>query len=162
MSLYSPNVVIDGGNPNAVKVDGSAITQPVSGSVSVSNLPVTQPVSGSVSVANFPATQPVSGTVSISGTVSTTAGAASTATITRVATSASSVSLLAANASRKRLIITTEVGAANYIALAATASITAYTYLLGASATLDLSSYTGPISLIRASGSGSVQVTELV
>jgi hypothetical protein len=37
-------------------------TQPVSGSVSVSNLPATQPVSGSVSVSNFPATQPVSGT----------------------------------------------------------------------------------------------------
>ena len=32
----------------------------------------TQPVSGSVSVSNFPATQPVSGTVSVSGTVATT------------------------------------------------------------------------------------------
>jgi len=36
------------------------VTQPVSGSVSVSNFPVTQPVSGSVTVSNFPATQPVS------------------------------------------------------------------------------------------------------
>jgi hypothetical protein len=36
-------------------------TQPVSGSVSVSNLPTTQAVSGSVSVSNFPATQAVSG-----------------------------------------------------------------------------------------------------
>lgn len=48
---------------NALKVDGSAVTQPVSGSVSVSNFPATQPVSGSVSISNFPATQPVSGTV---------------------------------------------------------------------------------------------------
>jgi hypothetical protein len=37
-------------------------TQPVSGSVSVSNFPATQPVSGSVSVSNFPATQAVTGT----------------------------------------------------------------------------------------------------
>ena len=37
-------------------------TQPVSGSVSVSNLPSVQNVSGSVSVSNFPATQAVSGT----------------------------------------------------------------------------------------------------
>lgn len=69
-------------------------TQPVSGSVSVSNLPATQPVSGTVSVnahgvtqstgedggrawgiagtvsvSNFPATQPVSGSVTVSGTV---------------------------------------------------------------------------------------------
>lgn len=35
-------------------------TQPVSGSVSVSNFPATQPISGSVTVSNFPATQPVS------------------------------------------------------------------------------------------------------
>ncbi len=41
-------------------------TQPVSGSVSVSNLPSTQPVSGIVSVSNFPPTQPVSGVVSVS------------------------------------------------------------------------------------------------
>jgi hypothetical protein len=33
---------------NALKVDGSAVTQPVSGSVSVSNFPATQPVSGTV------------------------------------------------------------------------------------------------------------------
>lgn len=32
----------------AIKVDGSAVTQPISGSVSVSNLPATQPVSGTV------------------------------------------------------------------------------------------------------------------
>jgi hypothetical protein len=81
--LSSP-MPIQGGNSTAVKVDGSAVTQPVSGtvavssipsipagsnaigSVSVSNLPATQPVSGSVSVSNFPATQPVSGSVSVS------------------------------------------------------------------------------------------------
>jgi hypothetical protein len=50
-----------GNTPNTVawKVDGSAVTQPVSGTF----FQATQPVSGSVSVSNFPATQPVSGTV---------------------------------------------------------------------------------------------------
>jgi hypothetical protein len=64
-------------NNGALYVDGSNSTQPVSGSVSVSNFPAsqavtgdfypeTQPVSGSVSVSNFPTTQPVSGSVSVS------------------------------------------------------------------------------------------------
>ena len=47
----------------ALKVDGSAVTQPVSGAVSIS---------GAVSVSNFPATQPVSGSVSVSGSVAVT------------------------------------------------------------------------------------------
>lgn len=59
-------------------------TQPVSGSVSVSNLPATQAVSGSVSVSNFPASQAVTGTfwqatqpVSIAATVATSEAALS-------------------------------------------------------------------------------------
>lgn len=44
---------------NGLKVDGSAVTQPVSGTVGISG---TVPVSGSVSVSNFPSTQPVSAT----------------------------------------------------------------------------------------------------
>jgi len=43
---------------NRIPVDGSGVTQPVSGTF----WPATQPVSGTVSVSNFPATQPVSGT----------------------------------------------------------------------------------------------------
>jgi len=73
---------------NRIPVDGSGVTQPVSGTfwpatqpvsgtVSVSNLPATQPISGSISVSNFPATQPVSGTFwpttqPVSGSVSVT------------------------------------------------------------------------------------------
>lgn len=45
---------------NRLPVDVSfPATQPVSGSVSVSNFPATQPVSGSVSVSNFPSSQAV-------------------------------------------------------------------------------------------------------
>lgn len=47
------------GGASAWKVDGSAVTQPVSGTVAVSNFPGTQPVSGSVAVSNFPAEQVV-------------------------------------------------------------------------------------------------------
>ncbi len=154
MAIWSPEVNVD----NVVLVDGSATTQPVSGSVAVSNFPATQPISGSVSVSNLPATQPVSGSVSVSNFP----GVASTAAITRVATSASSVLLLSANASRKGFVLTTEAGSANYVALAATASVTAYTYLLGAATVLDKSGYTGPVSIIRGSGTGTVQITELL
>ena len=52
----TPTVSVQGGNATAVKVDGSAVTQPVSGTVSVSG---TVPVSGTF----YQATQPVSGTV---------------------------------------------------------------------------------------------------
>lgn len=47
-------------SPAGLKVDGSATTQPVSGSVAVTNLPTTQHVAGEVSVTNLPETQPVS------------------------------------------------------------------------------------------------------
>lgn len=56
---------------SGIKVDGSAVIQPVSGTVSVSgaisinNFPSVQGVVGTVEVANFPTTQPVSGTVGI-------------------------------------------------------------------------------------------------
>lgn len=46
----------------AAKVDGSGVTQPISGSVSVTNFPGTQ----AVTVGNFPATQAVSGSVDVS------------------------------------------------------------------------------------------------
>jgi hypothetical protein len=156
----------------SVAVSNFPATQPVSGSVSVANFPATQPVSGAVTVSNFPATQPVSGPltdaqlravpVPISGTVSTTPAAASSSTIARAATSNASSLILAANANRKKAIIMTETGTANYVALAATSSLTAYTYLLGSTTVLEITGYTGPVSLIRASGTGNVQVTELV
>lgn len=62
-----------GTSANPVRTDPTGTTtQPISGSVSISNFPATQPISGSVSISNFPATQPISGTVSISGSVAVT------------------------------------------------------------------------------------------
>jgi hypothetical protein len=49
----------------AWKVDGSGVTQPVSGSVGVNNFPATQSVSGTVDIGNLPSTQAVSGTVDV-------------------------------------------------------------------------------------------------
>jgi hypothetical protein len=126
---------------------------------------------GSVSVSNFPATQPVSGTVSatqgtspwvVSGTVTTSAPGASTATITRVATSTTAATLLAANVARKKAVIMTELGTQTYIAYGSVASATNYTYVLGATTSLEIDTWQGSISAIRASGTGNVQVTELV
>jgi len=85
-----------GVNTNAIKVDGSGVTQPVSiaatvgvsGTVAVSNFPASQTVSGTVAVSNFPATQPVSGTVSVSGTVATTTGEVSTGVVAFAGSSA--------------------------------------------------------------------------
>lgn len=61
------SVTIQGGNSTAVKVDGSAVTQPVSGTVAVSNFPATQPVSGTVA-----ATQSGTWTVQPGNTANTT------------------------------------------------------------------------------------------
>ena len=52
-------------NMTPIQVDGSGVTQPVSGSVNIGNLPATQPISGSVAVLNFPTTQPISGSVNV-------------------------------------------------------------------------------------------------
>jgi len=62
-----PVEVTDGTNvlgtsTHPVRVDPTGTTtQPISGSVSVSNFPATQPISGSVSVSNFPSPQIVAG-----------------------------------------------------------------------------------------------------
>jgi hypothetical protein len=70
----------DGTNPlgiltNPVRMDPTGTTtQPVSGSVVVTNLPATQYIAGSVVVTNLPAIQPVSGSVTalVSGSVAVT------------------------------------------------------------------------------------------
>lgn len=160
-------------------------TQPISGSVSVSNFPADADalaqgsttsgqlgalVMGAVTTAaptyTTATTNPLSidtaGNLRVVMSNSANNNKASTATITRVATSTTAVTLLAANANRKKLVIRTETGADNYIAFGSTASATNYTYDLGLNATLEDTVWTGSVSLIRASGSGSVQVTELV
>jgi hypothetical protein len=86
-----------------------------------------------------------------------------TATITSVAASTTSVSLLAANASRRRVVITNDGNATLYIAFAATASTTAFTYVVAKGQVFDgpLNDYTGDISGIWSSVSGNARITEI-
>lgn len=80
VSAANPLPVTIGAGPFAVTGTFYQATQPVSGTVSVSNFPATQPISGNVGVTGsvavtgtfWQATQPVSGTVSISGSVAVT------------------------------------------------------------------------------------------
>jgi hypothetical protein len=79
-SIGTVEVTNDEGNPLPVSGTFWPGTQPVSGSVSVSNLPATQPVSGTF----WQATQPVSGTVTVANpTTNPETGLAKDATLLR-------------------------------------------------------------------------------
>lgn len=196
MAISSQDVIID---QQPILTDGSATTQPVSGTVTanagtgtftVDGSGVTQPVSGTVTanagtgtftVDGSGVTQPVSGTVAVSsvgGTVavtqstspwvvsgSVTIGVGSTATITQVTvTNAVSVTLLAANASRKKFIISMPtVGTALYIGFTATTSTTNFTYkLVTNNSVIDETNYTGIVTAIAVGASDLVTITEIV
>jgi len=142
MPIFTNEVLIDG---QPVTVDGSGVTQPVSGSVSVSAVSgtvtvdgsgVTQPVSGSVSVSAVSGTvtvdgsgvtQPVSGSVSVSavsGTVTVdgsgvtqpVSGSVSVSSVSgTVAVSEAGVS----SASLSQLVLTANTNATVFAALPA-------------------------------------------
>ena len=168
----------------SVTVSNFPATQPVSGTVSlgagaaaigsvtVSNFPATQAVSGSVtvsgsvSVSNFPATQPVSGTVAATQSGSWTSAIVqpTVATLTQPTVSTSSFTALAANTSRKGFIMSNNTNQIIYLAFAATASATAYTYkvLPGNTIEKEGAAYTGLISAIAAAtATGVLAVTDL-
>jgi hypothetical protein len=86
-----------------------------------------------------------------------------TATLTSVASSASTGVLLAAKAARRGAVIVNESTAVLYLAYAATASLTAYTYAVPAGSTFEMPrpAYTGAISGIWSAANGSARVTEL-
>lgn len=85
------------------------------------------------------------------------------ATLTSVASSASSVSLLAANASRRRFRIHNASSKTLYVAFGATASATAFSVLIASNANYEspLNDYTGDISGIWASANGFARITEV-
>lgn len=160
-----------------LKVDGSGVTQPVSGTFWQATQPVsgtfwqaTQPVSGSVSVSNLPATQPISGSVSVIGTaqvsVSGTAqvsdrGATGQSTVSSF-TSASSNQIALTNANRKLLTIYNE-GPANLHVLygAGTASTTNYSVRLSANDYIEINRYVGQINAIFAASGSTARITEI-
>lgn len=128
---------------NALKVDGSAVTQPISA-----------------------ASLPLPTGAATESTLSTLNGRmfASTATITTVARNAASVTVLAANASRKGLLLHNDTAAICYVSYAATSTTTTYTFRLTANGfyEMQLPVYTGVISVIWGSGGAlNLNVTEL-
>ncbi len=85
------------------------------------------------------------------------------ATLTQpTVTNASSV-LAAANPARRQLIVQNTSGRNIFIAFAATATTAAYTQLVAnnGSWSSELNGYTGVVSVIVASGSGTIRVTEV-
>jgi hypothetical protein len=146
---------IDGKLTAPLSVTGTfwQATQPVSGTVAVSNLPATQPVSGTVTanagtgtftvsgtvtanvgtgtqpvsgtvaVSNFPATQPVSGTVTVQHGLTGATNVMKTGTITTTATTADQVVLTYTVTSGKTLFLQYLVMYGRLTTLSATASI---------------------------------------
>lgn len=87
-----------------------------------------------------------------------------TATLSQLSLTASSQTALALNASRKGFIMINDSNKVVYVAFAASASASVYTYKILANSTIEpnFGSYTGVISAISTSGvSGSLVITEL-
>lgn len=175
----------------ALRVDGSASTQPVSGTVTVvqptgTNLHVVvdssalpsgaatsalqtagnatlTTISGQLPAALGPQASAASlSIVPATGAVFATAPAASTTgTITSVAGSASTGVLLASNSSRKGATLYNDSLTILYVAMAATASTTAFTYKLQPGSGIEVAfNYTGVISGISSAALGSTRITE--
>ncbi len=96
---------------------------------------------------------------SMGGAIQTTSA---TGTLSTVASVAASTVLLAANAARKGVIITNQSTSPLYLALAATASSSAFTARLDPSDCYETPfNYTGVISGIWATANGNALITEL-
>lgn len=92
-----------------------------------------------------------------------TAARAGTAALSSVTAAAVSTALLTANTARKGAVIWNESTSVLYVALAGTASTTAYTWQVAPGGYLELPgvTYTGAISGIWSTANGSARVTEL-
>lgn len=155
-------VLIEGGNTTAVKTDGSGVTQPVSGSVSVSGAVTTNQGNAAALAGAWPVE--ITDGTNVLGTsanpVNIITAVSSTATITQVVlTNNTNGTLLSANANRKSAIIFVPSQTLQ-IKYGATASTTSFTYkVTSANTTITVTGYTGRID---AFGSGqTVTITEL-
>ena len=149
MSMFTNEVLIDG---QPIQVDGSAVTQPISGTVTANAGTGPFPVSdnggsltidGTVAVSNFPG------------------ASTDTATVTQVSVgSGAPVSLSASNAAKTKVIIHNETGTL-FVKLGSTASSVSYSYRLTANTVVEISGYHGLITAIKAAGTTNVLVTEV-
>jgi hypothetical protein len=86
-----------------------------------------------------------------------------TSTITSVAASTSSTTILASNTARRNFYVYNDSTATMYLAFAATASTTSYTFQLAPQQgyTLDSILYNGALSAVWSSATGNARITEL-
>lgn len=135
-------------NAVAIKVDNSAVTQPVSGTVT--------------------ANQGGTWTVQPGNTANTTAWLVtnqnfSTSTVTSVAGSATSVQLLASTSGRKAAYFYNDSTADCYLKLGTTASTSSFTVKMVSNSFYELPQpcYTGQIDAIWSSATGNIRITEI-
>jgi len=141
MSVFTSDVTVEAGSTSIP--------------VTVGNFPATQPVSGSVAV-----TQSTSPWV-ISGSVSTTPSAASTSTVVQITSTGVNQVLLAANANRKKAVLFFASGIWS-VKLGIGASSTSFSYQITSnSTTLEVTVWTGEIDAICTTSGKLVNVTEL-
>lgn len=154
MSVFTNEVIVE--QPIDVTVQNPGLTD-----AELRATPV--PVSGTF----FPATQPVSGTVAvtqstspwvISGTVSTSGSSVATATVTSVSVSPTVATLLVSDPARTRFVIFNE-GGTLFVKAGAGASNADYTWRLTGNTSLEFSGYYGQVTATKASGTSNCQVT---
>lgn len=128
-------------------------------SVSVSNFPATQPISGTVTVSN-PTAQGLTDTQLRASPVPVNQSQPSSATVTSVTTTASSTTILAANTNRKGVMINSVSGTI-LVKMGTGASATSYTARLVTNGYYEFPQpvYTGVVTAI---GAGSLTITETV
>lgn len=153
-------ILIDGGNATAVKVDGSAVTQPVSGTITA-NQGTAAALAGAWPVEITDGTN-ILGTPANPVNVTSVPESSNSATITQVVLTANtSTTLLSANASRKKFIVFIPKSV-TYVKYGTTASPTSFTWTAQTNnATIDDTIWTGRIDIISTQAQ-TVTVTELV
>ena len=151
MSIFSPEVSITN---TPLPVDGSGVTQPVSGTVTANAGTGPFPVSDNGGALT------VDGSVSISGTVSTTVGGTGTATVTQVSVSTTVATLSASNSAKTKVIVHNESGTL-FVKLGSGASSSSYTYRLTGNTVVEVEGYFGIITATKASGTSNALVTEV-
>ena len=167
-----------------LRVDGSNVTQPVSGTVAVTQSTSPWVVSGTVtSNQGAPNTlinawpveltdgygnlfgevnNPLYITASSTSPLPVVTNKAATSSVTSVASSATNTTLLAANSNRVFASIYNESSKTVFIKLGTTASATSYSILLMPNSYWEVpSDYTGKIDAIWSSANGNARITEL-
>lgn len=131
----------------SVTVSNFPATQAVSGTVSVGNFPANQTISGSVTVSNFPANQTISGTVSVTDltngnqktqlVLATTNASSDVTSFPAVNTSAQ---LIAADSTRKGMIITNLTNKTLQVSIGRAWTATSFTYTVAANGIIEVPS----------------------